>query len=284
MLVTGERDFGGQTESSPVTWPPQFVLPNGVSPDRNAIMQALAYAPNRPIVYMTPILSVRDLTIGFGNHTVIQQLNFTVDPGDNLAIIGPNGAGKTVLLRALLNLLPHEGFIEWAPDAKLGYVPQKIAADRHLPLHVDDLLAAKARLLKLPAQNVRLVADRVGLTQELLETSVGILSGGEFQKALIAFALLGDPNVLLFDEPTASLDELAEEHIYELLRDLQRERHLTILLVSHDLSVVYQFATKVLCLSRGKPCFGPPTEILTPETLEAVYSTPVKFYEHHHDH
>ncbi len=232
---------------------------------------------------MAPILSVRDLTIKFGSRTVIQHLTFEVEPGDNLAIIGPNGAGKTVLLHALLNLLPYEGFIQWSPDAKLGYVPQKIAADRQLPLHVNDLLAAKARLLKLPAKNIRSVADRVGLSPELLKTSIGTLSGGEFQKALIAFALMGEPNVLLFDEPTASLDELAEEHIYELLRDLQRERHLTILLVSHDLSVVYQSATKVLCLSKGKPCFGPPREILTPETLETVYSAPLKYYEHHHD-
>jgi len=232
---------------------------------------------------MTPILSVRDLTIKFGSRTVIQHLNFEVDAGENLAIIGPNGAGKTVLLRALQNLSPYEGVIQWAPDARLGYVPQKIAADRQLPLRVNDLLSAKARLLKRPAKDVQLVSGRVGLTPELLETSIGVLSGGEFQKALIAFALLGDPNVLLFDEPTASLDELAEEHIYELLRDLQRERHLTILLVSHDLSVVYQSATKVLCLSKGKPCFGPPREILTPETLEAVYSAPLKFYQHHHD-
>ena len=233
---------------------------------------------------MTPILSVRDLTIRFGNRPVIHHLNFEVNPDDNLAIIGPNGAGKSVLLRALLNLLPYEGVIQWAPDAKLGYVPQKIAADRHLPLQVNDLLVAKTRLLKLPAQDVRLVADRVGLTPELLKTSIGTLSGGQFQKALIAFALLGDPNVLLFDEPMSSLDELAEERIYELVRDLHREHHLTVLLVSHDLSVVYEFATKVLCLSKGKPCFGPPREILTPEILEAVYSAPVKFYEHRHDH
>ena len=99
---------------------------------------------------MTPILSVRDLTIHFGNRTVIQHLNFTVDPGDNLAIIGPNGAGKTVLLRALLNLLPYEGVIQWAPDTKLGYVPQKIAADRHLPLHVNDLAGGKGKATETP--------------------------------------------------------------------------------------------------------------------------------------
>lgn len=224
---------------------------------------------------------MRDLTIKFGNRAVVQNLSFSVEPGENLAIIGPNGAGKSVLLKALLNLIPYEGAIEWASDARLGYVPQKVAADRQLPLKVTDLLAAKARMLRISAQNADAVAERVGLTRELLGTSVGILSGGEFQKALIAFALLGNPNVLLFDEPMASLDELTEEHIYELLRDLQREQSLTVLLVSHDLSVVYQSATNVLCLSKGKPCFGPPVQILTPQTLEAVYSAPVKFHHHH---
>ena len=233
---------------------------------------------------MTPILSVRDLTVRFGNQTIIQNMSFEVNPGDNLAIIGPNGAGKSVLLRALLGLLPYEGVIEWAPDAKLGYVPQKIAADRRLPLQVNDLLSAKAQLLKLPAEDVGRVAERVGLSPELLDSGIGIISGGQFQKALIAFALLGNPNALLFDEPMSSLDELAEEHVYELLRDLQRECNLTVLLVSHDLSVVYQFANKVLCLSKGKICIGPPSEILTKETLEAVYSAPLKFYQHHHEH
>lgn len=229
---------------------------------------------------MAPMLSVRGLTVKFGSRTIIQNLSFSVERGENLAIIGPNGAGKSVLLRALLNLVPYDGAIEWAADAKLGYVPQKIAADRQLPLQVKDLLSAKARLMKIGASDVRTAAERLGLTPELLSTSVGILSGGEFQKALIAFALLGNPNVLLFDEPMSSLDELTEEHVYELLRDLQREQQLTMLTVSHDLSVVYQSATNVLCLGKGSPCFGPPKEILTPQILEAVYSAPVKFHHH----
>jgi zinc transport system ATP-binding protein len=229
---------------------------------------------------MAPMLSVRGLTVKFGARTIIQNLSFSVQRGENLAIIGPNGAGKSVLLRALLNLVPYEGAIEWAEGAKLGYVPQKIAADRQLPLKVKDLLSAKARLMKIDAGDVRTAAERVGLTPELLSTSVGILSGGEFQKALIAFALLGNPNVLLFDEPMSSLDELTEEHVYELLRDLQREQQLTMLTVSHDLSIVYQSATNVLCLGKGTPCFGPPKEILTPQILEAVYSAPVKFHHH----
>jgi zinc transport system ATP-binding protein len=230
-----------------------------------------------------PVLSVKNLSVRFGDKTVIPDLSFDVARGENLAIIGPNGAGKTVLFRALLDLLPHGGVVQWTPGTRLGYVPQSIAADRQLPLYVRDLLKAKTRLLKLPDAAIDHAAKIVDLEPELLNTRIGVLSGGQFQKALIAFALLGDPTVLLVDEPTASLDELGQEHIYELLEHLRLERHLTILLVSHDLSIVYQFATKVLCLSKS-PCFGPPKETLTPQTLAAVYSGVPKFYQHAHDH
>ena len=230
------------------------------------------------------MLSVRDLTITLAGRKVIRGLSFEVAPGENLAIIGPNGAGKTVLLRALLKLLPYEGVIQWADGVRLGYVPQSIAADRRLPLHVRDLLAAKAHLMKLAPSAIRAAAAIVNLAPELLDTRIGVLSGGQFQKVLITFALLGDPSVLLVDEPTASLDELAQEHIYDLLEELQRKRNLTVLLVSHDLSIVFQFATKVLCLS-SVPCYGPPRVILTPETLAALYSGVPKFYHHvHHEH
>jgi zinc transport system ATP-binding protein len=229
-------------------------------------------------------LSVRKLRVGFGDRTIIHDLSFEVRRGENLAIIGPNGAGKTLLLRALLKQTPYEGMIEWAAGTRLGYVPQSIAADRQLPLFVSDLLGAKARLLKLPADAVRETARIVNLAPEILATRIGVLSGGQFQKMLITFALLGNPNVLLVDEPTASLDELTQEHVYELLEKLRLEHSMTVLLVSHDLSVVYQYATKVLCLSGGQPCFGPPREVLTPETLAAVYSAVPKFYQHHHDH
>ena len=230
------------------------------------------------------VLSVQHLAVAFGGRTIIRDLSFEVHQGDTLAVIGPNGCGKTVLLKALLGLIPYEGSIAWSPGMRLGYVPQKIAADRQMPLLVRDLLHAKARFLKLPPDEVDLVAKEVGLTAELLEAGIGVISGGQFQKALIAYALLGKPNVMLFDEPTASLDELEEEHVYELLEDLQTRRQLTILLVSHDLSLVYRRANVVLCLSKEKPCIGPPEEILTPEVLEAAYSKPLKYHFHLDQH
>ena len=231
-----------------------------------------------------PVLSVRNLSVAFGTRVVIHNLSFQVTAGQSIAVIGPNGAGKTVLLSALLRLIPYGGDIRWNPGARIGYVPQKIAADRQIPLQARDLMEAKASLLKLPAKDLHEVFSDVGLTPELLNTHIGKLSGGQFQKVLIAYALLGRPNVLLFDEPTASLDELSGERVYELLHDLQSEKKMTVILVSHDLSVVYRYADMVLCLGEGHPCLGPPTEVLTPKMLEDLYGARPKYHRHTEGH
>lgn len=230
------------------------------------------------------LLSVRSLSVAFSTRVIIHDLSFQVTPGQSLAVIGPNGAGKTVLLSALLHLVPYGGEIHWSPGARIGYVPQKVAADRQIPLQARDLMQTKASLLKLPATDLDDVSREVGLTPELLNTHIGKLSGGQFQKALIAFALLGRPNVLLFDEPTASLDELSEERIYELLHNLQTEKGMTVILVSHDLSIVYRYADMVLCLGKGHACLGPPREVLTPKMLEDLYGAPAKYHLHAEGH
>ncbi len=231
-----------------------------------------------------PILSVTNLHVELGKQPIIRDLTFTVEKGDCLAIIGPNGAGKSVLLNVLMGLLPCQGKIRWNQDARLGYIPQKVPADKQLPLRLRDLLEAKAGFLKLGAAEVNSVCDEVGLADEIVDSPIGTLSGGQFQKALIAFALLGRPNVLLFDEPTASLDEITEERVYELLHTLQLQKAITLILVSHDLSVVYRYANKVLCLSRGRPCMGPPRDVLTPEMLEELYGAPPRYYQHIEEH
>jgi zinc transport system ATP-binding protein len=226
------------------------------------------------------LLSVKNLGVAFGNRTILRQLSFEVYSGDCLAVIGPNGAGKTMLLKALQHLIPCQGEVQWSQEARLGYVPQSVAADRHLPLRVRELLAAKAKVLHLADQEMDQVSSELSLSPEFLSAGIGTLSGGQFQKVLIAFALLGRPNVLLFDEPTASLDELTEERIYELVHQLQSQKGITLILVSHDLSVVYRYASQVLCLSKAKVCMGPPKEIMTPETLEELYGAPPKYYRH----
>jgi len=233
---------------------------------------------------MEPILSIKDLSVAFDGTSVLKNLSFELGRGENLAVIGPNGSGKTVLVRVLLGLAPHTGKITWTPNLRLGYVPQKIDADRHLPLTARNLLEAKADLQRIPRTEIAKTVAAVGLTEENLKTPVGHLSGGQFQRALIAFALLGKPDVIIFDEPTASVDLPREEQIYELLHRLQDEYGMTSIVVSHDLSFVYRYASKVLCLNVQNVCFGTPEEALTPEVLKKLYGGEPKFYHHIHNH
>jgi len=228
------------------------------------------------------LLTVKNLTVSLEDRSVVEDLSFQLDSGERLSILGPNGAGKTVLLKALLNLLPHQGEVVWARDVRIGYVPQKIDADTHLPLTFTDLFRAKCTTLNIPVSQASEISSTVGLTPQILATPVGHLSGGQFQRGLIAFSLLGNPNVLLMDEPTASVDEPGEEHIYELINRLQTQHDLASIMVSHDLSFVFRYATKVLCLNRQQVCFGSPTEALSTDVLTKLYGESVGFYDHRH--
>lgn len=229
------------------------------------------------------LLTVKHLSVQLEDRSVVEDLSFELAAGERLSILGPNGAGKTVLLKALLNLLPYRGEVRWSDDVRIGYVPQKIDADTHLPLTFTDLFRAKCKTLKIAFDEVADIAQRVGLTSQILKTPVGHLSGGQFQRGLIGFALIGSPNVLLMDEPTASVDEPGEEHIYELINRLQKQHNLASIMVSHDLSFVFRYATKVLCLNRLQVCFGSPTEALSSEVLTKLYGESVGFYDHRHN-
>ena len=232
---------------------------------------------------MTALLEVAGLRVRFGAREVLRGLDFTVEAGGSLAVIGPNGSGKTVLFRALIGALPHEGTIRWAPGARLGYVPQQIDLERDLPLTGLDFLRAKASVARAPREDVARVLADTGLAETSAARPLGALSGGQFQRLLLAFALIGGPNVLLLDEPTAGVDEPGQERLYSLLRRLQAERGLAVVMISHDLSVVYRDAAKVLCLGEDHVCVGAPKEILTPEMLERLYGAPARFHVHGRD-
>jgi zinc transport system ATP-binding protein len=226
------------------------------------------------------MLAVQHLSVSFGKANVLADISFGVSRASSLAIIGPNGAGKTVLLRALLGSIPHAGRIRWAPGTRIGYVPQKLDLERDIPMTGQDFLNAGAALTHGSRLGVSDVLDLLGLSTKVAQQPIGTMSGGQFQRLLIAFALIGQPNVLLLDEPTAGVDELGQEQINRLLRWLQQEQRLTILFISHDLSVVYQYADQVLCLSRERPYIGAPRQILTPDLLEEVYGMPLRYHIH----
>ncbi len=204
-----------------------------------------------------------------------------VPEGATLAIIGPNGSGKTVLFRALIGALPHTGGIRWAPGVRIGYVPQKLDLERDLPVTGLDFLRAGASLAGASDSDVRRVLDQVKLNNNLAREPIGTLSGGQFQRLLLAFALLGRPTILLCDELSAGVDEPGEERLYALLHRLQVDERLTLLLISHELSLVYRYATTVLCLSHGQGAWvGPPLEVLTPERLHQLYGEPMQYHQH----
>ena len=239
------------------------------------------------------LLSVSNLIIEFDQHVILNDLSFEIERDSTLAIIGPNGAGKTVLLRAILGLIPYEGKVEWAPNIKIGYVPQKLAVQKDLPLTVSEFLKFKEKDQKKIENALEAVGFQKGISEHLhndkrvLGTKLGDLSGGEMQRVMIAYALLADPQVLLFDEPTAGVDLGGEETIYALISKLQKKADLTIVFISHELEVVYKYATNVFCLNKEKVCFGPPREVIDKESLQKLYGEDIHFYQHHeedHEH
>lgn len=230
---------------------------------------------------MADVLTVSNLSVSFGNQKVLDNISFSVERDGTLAIIGPNGAGKSVLFRAILGLIAYQGEVKWAPNIKIGYVPQKLFVAKDLPLTVLEFL----RLKENNISNIEKVLNSVGVKKTgILKNRLGDLSGGEIQRVLIANALLGNPQVLLFDEPTSGVDILGEETIYGLIERLKKEVDLTIIFISHELDIVYQHATDVLCLNKEKICFGKPREVIDKETLSKMYGEDVKVYKHHEHH
>lgn len=226
-----------------------------------------------------PAVSVANLSIKIAGRTIIRDANFAIPKGSGLAVIGPNGSGKTVLLKALLGLLPFTGAIRWAPGARQGYVPQKVSADPNLPMRVREILKAKAAVQKMPAADIE-EAIAWAAIGNLLEQRLGALSSGQLQRVLLAMAMMGVPDVLLVDEPTASLDEGSEEHVFQMLETTRKLRGTTIVIVSHDLTLVGHLSTHVICVNAGVATFGTAGNMLRQEVLEASFGAPLRFHSH----
>ncbi len=227
------------------------------------------------------LLEVKNLNVGLEKEKILENLSFQVEQREILTVLGANGAGKSVLLRTLLGFLPYEGSITWHQKQKIGYLPQGLNQLRvkNLPLTVRDFFDLKNPLPK--TEEVEKFLKLVGLEDSILSKKAGSLSGGQFQRMLVAWVLVSRPDVIFFDEPTTGIDIGGGETIYSLLHTIWEKEKLTIFLVTHDLSIVYKHSTNVLCLNRkGHYCFGAPKEILSPKMLEQIFGTEIKLYEH----
>lgn len=247
---------------------------------------------------MRPFVEIEGVGFNYGEVRVLEGINLTVEPGDFLGIIGPNGSGKTTLLRIMLGLLaPATGavrlfgktpaaFGQWG---RLGYVPQKATLDPALPATVHEVVAtglvATLSLLRRAGAAGRARIDevlgRVGMDAHA-GARIGALSAGQQQRVLIARALVSDPELLILDEPTGGVDPEAQTSFYALLQHLNREREVTLILVSHDIGVVAKEVTKLACLNRRLIFHGRPGDFLSDAALTALYGPAVRVIAHEH--
>jgi zinc transport system ATP-binding protein len=229
---------------------------------------------------MNPLLTVSDLRVVLDNQLILDEVTFDLDRKETLAVIGPNGAGKTTLFRALLGLIPFSGKVTWRKGVKIGYVPQRLFIERDFPLTVREFFSLRGS--NISSDEVERTLGVVGFEDlGLLDKKVGVLSGGEMQRVLIAWALCNRPDVLLFDEPTSGVDVSAEMSIYALLNKIHKEEDLAIVLISHELEIVDKYATKVICLNKRKVCYGSPKEVFQNESIAELFGEDISLYHHH---
>ncbi|HLK11628.1 MAG TPA: metal ABC transporter ATP-binding protein [Candidatus Binatia bacterium] len=232
------------------------------------------------------LLDLKDVSLGYEGRPVLEHVSFGISRGEFTALLGPNGAGKTTLFRGMLGLIPVlAGRIAYGFDRRTtppGYVPQKETLDPIFPLTVLEvvLMGTYARLGPLRPvgrRQHRLAADclaQVGQA-ELADQPFWALSGGQKQRVLIARALAVEPELLLLDEPTAGIDPGAERGIMDLIARLNRERGLTVVLVSHHLRLVRALVSTVIWVEDGAVTKGPTAALLAPDRLAAIFGAGV---------
>ncbi len=244
-----------------------------------------------------PAIRVSNLSVTLDHHPILENLSFVVPRGETTAIIGPNGAGKSILLKAILRLLPKQsGSVEifGIPHEQyhkiahvISYIPQQLNFERSFPLTVGGLFALKSRrtIGMTGEEKTRMyrLLELVGMRSHL-QHKISTLSGGQMQRVLLGYSLMDKPELLILDEPSAGIDVQGQDTVYTLLKRIQQQEKLTLLLVSHELEIVMQYASQVLCLNRQLLCAGVPREVLSNDLLEKMYGSPVGHFAHSHPH
>ena len=231
------------------------------------------------------LVEVENLGVRYGARTVLSQVSLNVTRGEIVTIVGPNGSGKTSLLRAIIGAVkPFQGSVTRGGDVRVGYVPQKLHIDETLPMTV-------SRFLKLPggmsAAEIDMALTQAGVP-DLSKSQMSQLSGGQFQRVLLARALIGKPDLLLLDEATQGLDQRGSASFYRQIEHVRQETGCAVLMISHELHVVMSASDRVICLNGHICCEGTPAVVASAPEYRALFGTgtggALALYRHEHDH
>jgi zinc transport system ATP-binding protein len=230
-----------------------------------------------------PLIDLQALTLQLGGDPVLQDIDFTLGPGEIVTVVGPNGSGKSTLLRVIIGALsPSAGTVDRRAELRIGYVPQRLHIDPHLPLTVRRFLALPERADR---REVAEALARAGVP-DLPDRQMTQLSGGQFQRVLLARALIGGPDILVLDEATQGLDQPGTADFYRQIAQLRHELGCAVVMVSHDLNVVMSASDRVVCLNRRICCEGGPEAVASAPEYQALFGQHAEgalaFYRHGH--
>lgn len=231
------------------------------------------------------LVTLQDLTIRHSGNAVLSEVNFKINSGEIVTVVGPNGSGKSTLLRAIIGALqPSTGQVIRAKGLRIGYVPQKLHIDPTLPLTVRRFLSLPKRVSASLAEQA---LDQAGAGQ-LAERQMARLSGGQFQRVLLARALLCDPQLLILDEATQGLDQPGSAAFYQQIATVRRQLGCAVLMVSHELHVVMAASDRVICLNGHVCCEGEPEHVASAPEYRALFGSgthgALALYRHEHNH
>jgi len=226
------------------------------------------------------LIETKDLCVRLGGDMVLRSVNLFVERGEIVTIVGPNGSGKSTLLRAII------GAVIRAPGLRIGYVPQKLHIDPTLPLTVTRFLGLPRRH---PTGALRAALDQAGLP-DLRDHQMADLSGGQFQRVLLARALMEKPDLPILDEATQGLDQPGSAAFYRRIKEVRQSLGCAVLMVSHELHVVMSASDRVICLNGHICCEGRPEVVAQAEEYRAIFGRGTQGalalyrHEHNHDH
>ena len=231
------------------------------------------------------LIRTQGVGVCVGSRRILRDVDLSVRRREIVTVVGPNGSGKTTLLKVLIGAqVPSEGVVVREAGLRIGYVPQRLAIDQAMPLTVARWLGLSGTSNK---EKYLQIAEQVGISG-LLQQQMVSLSGGEFQRALLAQSLLVRPDLLVLDEPTQGLDQPAVASFYRLIEDVREDLDCAVLMVSHDLHVVMRSSDHVICLNGHVCCQGTPTLVSAAPEYQALFGFGTEgalaLYRHDHDH